>query len=60
MGPDDALRAPSSLLEPQRVVPIHYDTFPPIKQDAHAWAARVRESTDAKPFVLEPGGWLDL
>jgi len=59
MGPDDALRA-VRLLEPKRVMPIHYNTFPPIRQDAHAWAARVRESTDAEPCVLEPGGWLDL
>ena len=59
MGPDDALRAVTRL-EPKRVMPIHYDTFPAIKQDAHAWAARVRESTDAEPYVLEPGGWLDL
>ncbi len=59
MGPEDALRA-LTLLEPKQVVPIHYNTFPPIKQDAHAWATLVRESTAVKPCVLEPGGWLDL
>ncbi len=59
MGPEDALRA-LTLLEPKQVVPIHYNTFPPIKQDAHAWAALVRESTAVKPCVLEPGEWLDL
>jgi L-ascorbate metabolism protein UlaG (beta-lactamase superfamily) len=59
MGPDDALRA-LRLLEPRRVLPIHYNTFPPIAQDAYAWASRVREATDTEPVVLEPGGWLDL
>lgn len=59
MGPDDALKA-VTLLEPKRVLPIHYNTFPPITQDAHAWAARVRASTRAEPVVLDPGGSIDL
>jgi L-ascorbate metabolism protein UlaG (beta-lactamase superfamily) len=59
MGPDDALRA-VKLLEPRRVIPIHYGTFPPIVQDADAWAARVREETRAEPIVLQPGGHVDL
>jgi L-ascorbate metabolism protein UlaG (beta-lactamase superfamily) len=59
MGPDDALRA-VALLEPKRVLPIHYDTFPPIAQDARAWAARVRAATRAEPVVLDPGGSIDL
>ena len=59
MGPDDALRAVGLLL-PKRVVPIHYNTFPPIAQDPNAWAARVRESTTAEPIVLQPGEWVNL
>jgi len=59
MGPDDALRA-VKLLKPKRVVPIHYDTFPPIVQDVRAWAARVRETTDAEPVIPEPGGWIEV
>jgi L-ascorbate metabolism protein UlaG (beta-lactamase superfamily) len=59
MGPDDALRA-VKLLKPKRVLPIHYNTFPPIAQDAHAWADRVRQETGAEPAVLEPGEWLEL
>jgi L-ascorbate metabolism protein UlaG (beta-lactamase superfamily) len=59
MGPDDALRA-VQMLEPRRVVPIHYDTFPPIAQDARAWAERVRAATRTEPVVLQPGDWLDL
>lgn len=59
MGPDDALRA-VGLLKPKCVVPIHYDTFPPIAQDAAAWAARVGASTRARAVVLQPGDWIDL
>ena len=32
MGPEDAAYA-VELLKPKLVVPIHYNTFPPIKQD---------------------------
>jgi L-ascorbate metabolism protein UlaG (beta-lactamase superfamily) len=54
MGPDDALRA-VKLIEPGRVIPIHFNTFDVIRQDAHAWAARVERETLAKVTVLSPG-----
>src|SRR6267143_1487582 len=38
MGPDDALRA-VQLLQAKKVLPIHYNTWPLIAQDATAWAA---------------------
>jgi L-ascorbate metabolism protein UlaG (beta-lactamase superfamily) len=59
MGPDDALRA-VKLLNPQRVVPVHRDTWPLIAQDAAAWARRVSAETSAAPVVLEPGGKIVL
>jgi L-ascorbate metabolism protein UlaG (beta-lactamase superfamily) len=59
MGPDDALRA-VKLLQPRKVVPIHFNTWPPIAQDAKAWAERVRRETKSEPVVLEPNGWLTL
>ena len=40
------------LLAPRRVAPSHYNTWPPIAQDADAWAARVRSETDAEPIVV--------
>ena len=55
MGPDDALRA-VKLIEPQAVIPIHYDTFDVITQDPQAWAERVWAETSAEPIVLKPGG----
>lgn len=59
MGPDDALRA-VKLLRPKQVVPIHYNTWPLIEQDPHAWKVRVEAETSAKVVVLKPGESLDL
>ncbi|MBI1311739.1 metal-dependent hydrolase [bacterium] len=59
MGPDDALRA-VKLIEPKRVVPDHYNTWPPIAQDASVWADRVRAETSTEPVVLQPGESLTL
>ena len=47
MGPDDALEA-VKLLKPKKVVPSHYNTWPPIAQDAEDWAERVRAETGAR------------
>ncbi len=54
MGPDDALRA-VKMLSPKHVIPIHFNTFDLIAQDAHAWAEKVEKETDALVHVLEPG-----
>jgi L-ascorbate metabolism protein UlaG (beta-lactamase superfamily) len=54
MGPDDALRA-VKLISPGRVIPMHYNTWDLIAQDAAAWGARVRAETQAEPIILEPG-----
>jgi len=59
MGPDDALRA-VKLIEPRQVVPIHYNTFDVIKQDAPAWAVRVQKETQADAVVMKPGDTIEL
>jgi L-ascorbate metabolism protein UlaG (beta-lactamase superfamily) len=59
MGPDDALRA-VKLLKPRYVLPIHYNTFPAIAQDASAWADRVKSETSTQPVVLQPGDWFEI
>lgn len=58
MGPDDAFEA-VKLRSPQAVVPDHFDTFPPIHQDADAFRARVEGETDARCHVLVPADALD-
>jgi L-ascorbate metabolism protein UlaG (beta-lactamase superfamily) len=59
MGPEDALRA-VKLLQPKKVLPIHYNTWDLIAQDATAWARRVRQETNTEPVVLKPGEWMDV
>ena len=59
MGPDDALRA-VKLIEPKRVIPSHFNTWPLIEQDVEAWAARVKAETSAVPVVLKPGESCEL
>jgi L-ascorbate metabolism protein UlaG (beta-lactamase superfamily) len=54
MGPDDSIEA-IKLLNPARVLPCHYNTWPPIAQDAVAWAENVKRQTAAEPIVLMPG-----
>lgn len=54
MGPEDALRA-AKFLRPKAVLPCHYNTFPPIKQDGEAWGKTLEEQTAAKAVVLKPG-----
>src|SRR5215203_7279817 len=38
------------------VVPIHYDTFPPIETDAQAFKSDVQNAGFSQVVVLEPGG----
>ena len=55
MGPEDSVEA-VKLLQPKRVFPSHYGTWPPIEQDAEKWAKLVRAETKAEPVVLKRGG----
>jgi L-ascorbate metabolism protein UlaG (beta-lactamase superfamily) len=55
MGPEDSLLA-IQFIRPRLVVPMHYNTFPPITIDVSGWANRVSSETDSQPIVLDPGG----
>ena len=37
------------------VIPMHYNTFPPIEADAGAFKSEVEANTDSQVVVLEPG-----
>lgn len=54
MGPTDALRA-VKMLSPEVVIPMHYNTFDLIAQDAEEWARNVQEETDVEVRLLQPG-----
>lgn len=56
MGPEDAAYA-AKLLKPKMVVPIHYNTFPPIKQDPKRF---IKMLEDKNGKVLSPGEALEL
>ena len=54
MGPEDSVEA-VKLLNCKRVVPCHYNTWPPLAQDAARWAEHIRTQTASEPLVLELG-----
>jgi L-ascorbate metabolism protein UlaG (beta-lactamase superfamily) len=57
MGPEDAAYAVNHFLQPKVVVPVHYNTFPLIKQDPY----RFIEMLDKKNGkVLQPGEAIEL
>ncbi|RKX29234.1 MAG: metal-dependent hydrolase [Candidatus Zixiibacteriota bacterium] len=56
MGITDAVKA-VEFLNPVKVVPIHYNTWPPIEANANEFAARVKK---AETVILNPGDTLDI
>ena len=50
----DAVRA-VEFISPKQVIPIHYDTFPPIETDAQDFKAEVEAAGLAEVIVLAPG-----
>jgi len=53
MGPEDAVTA-AEWLKAKRVVPIHYNTFPPIRQDADRFVRMLGER-GIQGIALKPG-----
>ena len=56
MGPEDAAYA-VSLIKPKIVVPIHYNTFPPIEVDPQVFVNLVK---GANVQVLQPGEYVNF
>jgi L-ascorbate metabolism protein UlaG (beta-lactamase superfamily) len=54
MDRHDAVVA-ADLIGAGTVIPIHYDTFPPIETDAEAFKADVESQTSSKVVILAPG-----
>lgn len=59
MGPEDSIEA-IQLVAPRRVLPTHYNTWPPIAQDPHAWADAVTQHTSARPLIPRVDAPFDL
>jgi L-ascorbate metabolism protein UlaG (beta-lactamase superfamily) len=56
MGPEDAALA-AEFLQAKQVVPIHFNTFPPIKQDPQNFISLLKEQNGR---VLQPGEEIEL
>lgn len=59
MGPRDAVKA-ATLLRAGTIIPCHYNTFPPIRQNPHAFKTEVESTTASKVAVLAPDESLDF
>jgi L-ascorbate metabolism protein UlaG (beta-lactamase superfamily) len=57
MGPREAAKA-VELLKPKIVVPMHYNTFPPIRQDPEEFKRLVADKAEVR--ILKPGEELDI
>jgi L-ascorbate metabolism protein UlaG (beta-lactamase superfamily) len=54
MDRHDAVTA-AELIGAKTVIPMHYDTFPPIETDAEAFKADVESRTSSQVVILKPG-----
>ncbi len=54
MASDEAVRA-VELLKPKIVIPMHYDTWEPIKQDPRVFKRKVEENTGSRCVIVAPG-----
>ncbi|MNI71446.1 metal-dependent hydrolase [compost metagenome] len=57
MGPDDALLA-ARWLRAGKVIPVHYNTFPAIKQDGTQFCDRLKQE-GIEGYPLKPGESLE-
>ena len=54
MGIEDAVIA-THWLGVKQVIPMHYNTFPPIEADPQEFATKVKDRLDIECFVMHPG-----
>lgn len=52
MGPSDSIKA-AQFLKAKHVVPCHFDTWPPIAQNAQDWAKKLEAETQSKAMLLQ-------
>lgn len=59
MDPKDAAIA-AEFLQAKYVIPVHYNTWPPIAQDVNAYKADVEARTDSKVLIVKPGESIEM
>lgn len=57
MGPEDAARA-VEMIQPETVIPMHYNTFPVIEQNPEGFREMVGDA--ARVEILQPGGTFEV
>jgi L-ascorbate metabolism protein UlaG (beta-lactamase superfamily) len=59
MGIDDAVEA-TKMICPKYVIPMHYNTMPPIKQNPEEFKNKVAASTKSQAIILAPGESIEI
>lgn len=59
MGPEDAAIA-AGMLKAKNVIPIHYNTWPPIEQNPEDFKKLVEKDTESKVIIVKPGETIKL
>ena len=59
MGLEDGLKA-IKMLQPRKVIPIHYNTFDVIRQDPEGWQKLVERETSTKVIIPRIGEWITV
>ncbi|MGI6491856.1 MAG: metal-dependent hydrolase [Pelotomaculum sp.] len=59
MGPEDAFEA-VKMLKPKMVIPMHYSTWPLIRQEPLTFKNEVESATSSKVVVIKPGESYEL
>ena len=59
MGIEEAAQA-AKLLGAKKIIPVHYNTWPVIEQDAQEFKALAEKETQAEVLLVEPGETLEL
>lgn len=59
MDPKDAAIA-AKFLQAKYVIPVHYNTWPPITQDVDAYKADVEATTSSRVLIVKPGETIEL
>ncbi|KAF1075082.1 metal-dependent hydrolase [Methanogenium sp. MK-MG] len=59
MGPDEAMMA-AEFVGADTVIPMHYNTFPVIEQDAEKFKKTLERTTDIRVKILSPGETIEI
>jgi len=59
MGIEDAAKA-VEMIKPKNVIPMHYDTFPPIRKNPMEFKKLVEANTQTNVIILKPGQSVEI